>query len=719
MDARIIRHNGALTLMINGELFPLTTYKPTELKSPELFAETVARSVKDMADRGVHVHFVPLFFGWDGPGSYDFSPTDLRINQVLDADPDAYIIIRVQAEAMAPEWWMEANPDGILQFGCGREPEMPKAPYQTGRCPSLASSFWQEAGIPALQAMAVHVRQQPYAERIAGYLPTAYNTNEWFFRSYNELQVNDLCPAMQEAFRRYYREQTGKDVDVSVPDRMARSLADHCIFFHPDNPVVAYYRFQNTLCAETIMGITKGLREAHAPDHIIIGTFYGYSIGLSNFYWLADSGHLNLARLLEEDGPDFTCSPLDYFSRNIHDQPGGGFIWAQSTAPDSGMLAGKAYFGEDDFSPPNKEDYWQSQSTDMRQDAEILKRNFTFTLCKGQFQWWYDLHGHWFEGQDRLDAVESCVRIARAAIEVDRSPVAEIAVVTDERASWYLALDRQLQRAVFYENIHHTFGSIGAPIDLLMVSDLPKADLGRYRAVFFPNTFALAEHERDLIASLKSDGRTLVFYQAPGLIKPGADPAFSVEYMRELTGMNICETGILFQMRVTTDTAHPILQGLEDTTFGLHMEKPLSFYIADSTAETLGYYSGHGPAALAIKRFGDWTSVYCGVPGMPYRLARNLAKDAGVHLYHETSDILYANKSYVGVFTLTGGPKRVALPTPGYVADAFVGTRLADEPSNVITWDAEQYRTYLFALTTAQRAQTAGVRMNDALPAHR
>lgn len=324
MNAELKNHNGAMTLFIQGQPYPLTTYKPTELNDDKLFATTVKRSVADMAARGVHVHFVPIFFKWTGPRQYDFSPMDWRVNTVLQADPAAWIVIRVQAGSMAPAWWLDANPDGVLTFGLQPGVAVDPSPFRTHRSPSLGSDFWQEAGLPALQALAEHVRQQPYLGRIIGYLPTSYNSNEWFFRSYDELQVSDLCPAMRRRLQQWLKEGWSLVSDVPVPDRVARQYGDRGYFFQPDPrqshaPVTAYYQLVNRLCAETIVKICQTLRAVHAPDRIIVGTFYGYAQGLANFYWLADSGHLALARLLEQNGPDFTCSPPGIF----YPQPAG------------------------------------------------------------------------------------------------------------------------------------------------------------------------------------------------------------------------------------------------------------------------------------------------------------------------------------------------------------------------------------------------------------
>lgn len=706
MHAQLRMHNGAMTLFVDGVPTPCTTFKATEVPDDNVFGETVARTVRDMAERGVHVHFAPVFFDWPGPDEYDFSRVDWRVRQVLAADPQASIIIRTQAACMRPEWWMQANPDGMSRFGVGRGNEPPNAPYSTMSCPSIASDFWETAGIPALEALARHVCQQDYVDHIIGYLPTAYNSNEWFFRSYSDLQVTGMCKAMQKRFAAYLREHTGDNRDWRVPDRMDRDQGDKGYFFDPDPtrsraPVVAYYQFMNQRTAQIIADITTRMRAVHENTQLIVGTFYGYSLGLANFYWLADSGHLALERLLAEDGPDFTCSPLEYFTRNSREPQGGGMCWSQSTATDSARVAGKAYFGEDDFCPPDvgRPIGW-SCAADFDEDAELLKRNFVFTLCKGQLLWWYDLHGHWMEHPKRLETVEICTRIARQALELDRTGVSEVAVVMDEQSPWYVSLDRQLQRAMFWENFFCSFDKIGRPVDLYTLSDLKRTDLGSYKAIFFPTCFAMNDDIRSRIEALKGNGRTLVFGQAAGIIHPEHEEPISSRHVSTLSGMTVESVKALYQMRLTTGTDHPLLDGCGNTCFGTHIERPMNLRVADEQAVALGYFSGRGPVGLAVKYHDDWTSVYCGAPGMPARLVRNLAASVNAHQYTDADDIVYANHSYLGIHaTAPTGPRTINLPEPKRVREAFSDTIIADTPTTSFAFDADYLHTYLFELT--------------------
>lgn len=711
MHAELKSHNGARTLFINGEPKPLVGFKPTELPDEELFRETVDRSVADMAERGVEVFYVPVFFKWHGPGDYDFTCLDNRIRRVLRNAPEGWIVIRIQAESMNPQWWKDENPGGTVRFSFDSEKFLPKADHQTPGCPSIGSTFWEDAGLPALKALAHHVRRQDYTERIIGYLPTAYNSNEWFYRSYDELQVHGFSAAMQKNFSEWLKENYGIEREEPVPGRGDRHDGDKVWIFEPDPrrskaPVTAFYRYVNERTARVIMDITRTLREAYGEDRILVGTFYGYLMGLSNFYWLPDSGHLDLARLLRAEGPDFTCSPLEYFTRNSREPRGGGFCWGQSPAVDAARLAGKTYIGEDDFVPRMKEEKdmigW-SGAADPAEDAELQKRNFVFSLCKGSLQWWYDLHGHWYEGEERLEMVRTCTRVAREALERDRSPVAEVAVIMSEKSPMSLQLDIRTQRAIFWENFYHTFDRVGAPVDVLLTSSLKDADMDRYKVLFLPNCFALTREERGHIERLKADNRTLVFYQFDGLIDLDADPSESAirpDSVSDLCGIKVSETACMIQMRATMRTDHELVRGIEDEVYGAHLEKGFNLLVDDEDATPLGHIGGRNATALAIRDFDDWTSVYSSIPALPSRFAHNLLRRAGVHLYLEDpDDIVYACASYVGVFTRKGGVKTVRLPRPMKVRDPLNDRVIRAEPTGEITWQAEPYTTYLFELS--------------------
>ena len=62
-------------------------------------------------------------------------------------------------------------------------------------------------------------------------------------------------------------------------------------------------------------------------------------------------------------------------------------------------------------------------------------------------------------------------------------------------------------------------------------------------------------------------------------------------------------------------------------------------------------------------------------------------------------NILYANRSYVAVFTRSAGRKTVRLPEPRTAREFFSGQMLTEGTADCFSWDAGRYRTYLFELT--------------------
>ena len=707
LDARIREFNGAATLFVNGEAMPFVAFKPTEHADEGLFDETVHRTVADMAASGVHVHFVPIYFGWDGPGAYAFGAADRRIRRVIEADPHARVIIRIQSASMSPAWWMRAHPDEVLKFGSDRGDAGPAAAHETAPVASLGSDFWTTHALDALRALAQHVQRQDYGRHVIGYLPTALNSNEWFIRSYHDLRVADFSPAMRTAFSNYLRDRFGIE-GGDVPSRLDRGRGDRGFLLDPDprraaSPVTAFYRFINDRCARAILAAVRTLRGAYGEDRPLVGVFYGYTMGLAYFHWLADSGHLAMAQLLEaEDGPDFVSSPLEYFTRNTREPGFGGFCWSQGAAADSARLAGnKAYFAEDDFCPPmaNQPAGW-SNAGDDREDVELLRRNFAFTLCKGNLQWWYDLNGHWFESPGRLEAVRQCTAISRDSLTRDRRGVAEVAVFLDEHAPQQVTLDREMQRALFWSGFFESFADIGTPVDLFMLSDLDRVDPARYLLMCFPTAFALDARRRAQIDALKRDGRTLIFCGPAGLIDLDGG-GFDEQRLCEVVGMQVAVRDALHPLRLATCDNDPLVAGFEDRTFGVFTEKSPVFHVEDPDAQPLGFYTTRGPVGLAVRRHKDWTSLYCAVPALASAIVRNAARDAGVHLYlDEGGAVVYANASYLAMFPREGGRRAIHLPRETTVFDSFADRPVSDVESCRLSVDLPARQTQLWRLGT-------------------
>jgi len=113
-----------------------------------------------------------------------------------------------------------------------------------------------------------------------------------------------------------------------------------------------------------------------------------------------------------------------------------------------------------------------------------------------------------------------------------------------------------------------------------------------------------------------------------------------------------------------------------------------------------------GMAGLCVRALagegGGWNSVYCAVPLLTPELMRSLARFAGVHVYRDSNDILYADRQFVAVHTgATPATDELRLPAVSDVYDVF-GRRVVATGVTSFTLDVPAYSTVLYYLGDAQ-----------------
>ena len=97
---------------------------------------------------------------------------------------------------------------------------------------------------------------------------------------------------------------------------------------------------------------------------------------------------------------------------------------------------------------------------------------------------------------------------------------------------------------------------------------------------------------------------------------------------------------------------------------------------------------------VGLQGEGTWTSVYVATPSVPAPVLRGIARYAGVHLYNEGGDVLYATPDLLAVHTVAGGQREFRLPCKVEVIyDLFNRCELAR--------DSESFQTQLAPASTA------------------
>jgi hypothetical protein len=114
------------------------------------------------------------------------------------------------------------------------------------------------------------------------------------------------------------------------------------------------------------------------------------------------------------------------------------------------------------------------------------------------------------------------------------------------------------------------------------------------------------------------------------------------------------------------DFAHEITRDVpQDQFWGTQRMLSPVFHVDDPDARVLANVltqMGRTQAGLAVREFDDWRSVYSATPALPAAVLRGIARYAGVHLYSNAGDVLYATKDLLAVHTTGGGHRTFHLP---------------------------------------------------------
>jgi hypothetical protein len=287
-------------------------------------------------------------------------------------------------------------------------------------------------------------------------------------------------------------------------------------------------------------------------------------------------------------------------------------------------------------------------------------------VTRGMGIWWLGNQSHIDPIQEPafLDLLAQFQELGTFALTLDRTPSADIAVILDDESFYYESLRNDLDLPLIFHQRLWGLARLGAPNDTYLLQDLLEERLPPYKLYVFLNAFQLsAERRAALDRRLKRDGRTALWLYAPGYLKD----APALDYMTELTGLRFGKGERPWNARMhVTNFNHPITEDLsQDLSWGIGGQIGPLFHLEDDEATILGetvYAQGRCKPGFGVKTFPDWTSIYSAVPDLPAPVLRAIARFAGVHLYSEAGDVLFAGPQLLGVHTVAGGPRTFNLP---------------------------------------------------------
>jgi hypothetical protein len=261
-------------------------------------------------------------------------------------------------------------------------------------------------------------------------------------------------------------------------------------------------------------------------------------------------------------------------------------------------------------------------------------------------------------------------------LHLDRRPQAETAVFLDDESFFYESNRNNIDLPLIWQQRVITLNRFGAPHDVYLLNDLLEGGLPAYKLYVFLNAFHLDDRRRRLLKGiLEANGATALWLYAPGYQNANApvDPA-STKWMEDLTGFRFGRGGSYWAPFMhLTDFKHPITQGLsQDLFWGTTRSLAPIFHLENPEAAILGevvYGLGRCKPGLGVKQINpgterSWNSIYVATPNLPPQLLRGIARFAGVHLYNDDGDVLYATRELLSVHTVGGGKRTFRLPRP-------------------------------------------------------
>lgn len=501
---------------------------------------------------------------------------------------------------------LAANPKARLMCGIDLNPptwwvrlyQRPDSFLELGR--AAADEKWRQDTRAYLQAF-LRYTESHYKDRIVAYTLFCGGTLEWIDRSQGQESLSRLA-----AWRKWMRAQ-GRPEPRDIPPFSLREQATHGLLRDPeaDRQTVDYWRFSNWLVGDTILYFAQAAQEV-LQHRVPVGIFYGYLNELAG----AEFGHLDFDRVCRSDLVDFFMAPAPYPDRPVGGA--GGFM-----VPVSSVLHhGKGFIQELDhrthscrgwklpkvgLPPP----LYEIGFPTLQASIAGLRREFAIALIHGTSLWWFNIFGHIYDDPKLVEAIGQMRTLWDQLTTATAPSAAQIAVFIDAESLLYMN-HRSPKLASFFSRQRIGLGRLGAPYDLYSLADLAELDLRQYKLIFFPNLFVVDKAKLQILKQkVCTDGKMVLWVYAPGIINEGRyDPA-NVE---RLSGIP------------------------------------------------------YGTKELTIRRMEGWTSVLAPEPNLSASVLRDLARQAGVHVYCANGWPVYANRRLLAIHTEKGGPCLIRLP---------------------------------------------------------
>ena len=633
MEAKLKRQNGTVKIDIDGKLYtPLSfkSFRPSD-KNISDFYDAGLRLFSILTSGLNSMLTVPYsLFGesWVGFDTYDFEPVDKQIDMFIKNAPDAYFALMFQLDTRP--WYMEAE-NCPNTFWCLSQ--------------MAGNEKWRKEAAKYLKAIITHVEEK-YGEKFYGYFLLCGTTTEWFSdRDYfapHDLKLDS------------YRKFTGKNVDrLPTPEEICKP-AEQVFYTEEDKEIPEYVKYHCEIIADAICYFAAEAQSV-IKHKKLLGMYYGYLFELaSERVW--NAGSLAYKKVYDCPDIDMISSPSSYAFRK-HIDPSAFMVTF-----DSLDMRDKLYYLEFDhithLSPTHVENILipggDSKFANEQETMDVMRRDFALTTSKGAALWWFDMFEGWFYSDGMMGEVKKMIEIGEKLQNINCENVSEIAVFADGESLYGVNKCSKINNFLLCRQ-RKGLSYLGAPYDVFDTNDLTKINLDKYKMLVFIDALDMTDENRNYIENtIKKSGKTVVWSYAPDYVKGGIDG------ISKITGINV--------EKYKGDTA---LAVYKDEKYGFKVRYNEMFTSDDG--EVIAYYEDSDVPAVVKKDCGGFVSVYSALGDMPFNLLKDVARDAGVFIYSDTTDLVYVNSSIVSVCSDTDGAVTVNMPKDVKFEEMFDG----------------------------------------------
>lgn len=650
MEAKLIREKGSPIYSINGN-----EYSPISFRSfwPN------SGSIKNFSDKGFSMfHILPSGVLcslkvpysncgeiWEGHGKYNWDRLREHVDMFIKESPEAKFALLIQLDTR--DWYLEDNPEAFDSF--------------ENLAIMCRDKKWRESASRFMKDV-IDFMEDEYPERVYEIHLFAGHTTEW----YANYPDGGLPESKQftDSFNDWF-----KDGRTMPTDRELNAAADGIL----RNPItnkkaLEFWEFYNEIIAETI-GYFASEVKSYTNGRLLVGVFYGYSMCFFHSY---KRGHSGLSTVLANKDIDLIFSPAAYKPFRGMDS-----VSAFNLPVDSIRLHNKLYLHEIDnitcLTFDNKyanavQGLHQRTST-MGDTVTYIKRDVARALEHGGGYWLFDMWGGWYDDEFLMEEIKQIKCASEKIYKAGMDSVSEVAVFTDIYSSYHLSDIDEYDSiyappeegkggiAVQYDTVYSQqegLNRMGAPVSYydskdVIYKDFPHDD---YKLYVFLNLLAPSQEIIDMINQLKDMGKSILYLYAPGYI---TSDGYSIDSMNKLTGFN-------FSVAEGESCGKIVSCNDSDISWGGNRGVSPFFTVNENECEILARYDQSGLPALAVKKRGNAIDAWCGFGPVPGSILREIAKAAGVFLWHDGDDPVYINESMVGMYSCDGGEKQLKFP---------------------------------------------------------